>query len=319
VGTVAGTLDHGIRWTLIGPGTISNTGIYVAPSGIAERLTAMVTATSRADPSKSMTAQVAIQPVVAISISPTAGTLTANQKLRFKPEQTGTLNSTVRWSLAGPGNLTADGEYEAPSAIRAEEAARITVTSVADPNKTATAVIVLQPVSVSILPVSTELKASQTAKFYAATPDGNGATVKWSLNGDGSISQEGLYTAPAMIGTDHDVRITATSLADPSRSATASVQLKRYRGALTGVLTWTGAIEKNGTLTIDDAGASRGVLQGAMLPGIPVMIQLDNPQAFRIFKAPGPSNDWKRLTLISVKGKQSNVRITWTVTSLGGN
>jgi hypothetical protein len=89
--------------------------------------------------------------------------------------------------------------------------------------------------------------------------------------------------------------------------------LKRYAGPMTGMLMWSGQVEKNGTITIDDAGTSRGTLKGQMLPGMPVQISIDNNREFALETSPGPSNGWKRLTIRSKRGKAATVTITWSV------
>jgi len=58
---------------------------------------------------------------------------------------------------------------------------------------------------------------------YTVTGSGN-TSVTWSVSPSvGSINSNGLYTAPAVIGTAQSVTVRATSQADPSKSATATV------------------------------------------------------------------------------------------------
>jgi len=80
-------------------------------------------------------------------------------------------------------------------------------------------------VSVGVSPSSTTLSASQS-KLFTATVTGNANTgVTWSLTpAIGSLSN-GLYTAPSVISTPQSVTVTATSVADSSKSASATVQL----------------------------------------------------------------------------------------------
>ena len=80
-------------------------------------------------------------------------------------------------------------------------------------------------VSVGVSPSSTTLGASQS-KLFTATVTGNANTgVTWSLTpAIGSLSN-GLYTAPSVISTPQSVTVTATSVADSSKSASATVQL----------------------------------------------------------------------------------------------
>lgn len=87
--------------------------------------------------------------------------------------------------------------------------------------------IVVEPL-LKILPERSSLYVSQTEKFDAyfnPAPD-SGTDVAWSLNPAlGSIDAEGLYTAPASIASWQGVTVTATSLRDPTMSATAQIWL----------------------------------------------------------------------------------------------
>lgn len=314
---LTGTTNRGLRWSVSGPGYMSKNGVYFAPPVVEEGQVARITATSSADPTKSATALVRLRSVVAISVSPANVSLVASQRVRFSASLSGTTNTAVRWTLSGPGAVSADGEYQAPSLINSEETARITATSNADPSKVAVANVTLQPLMLTITPGSAKLYASQAQRFSVLVVGNNNHQVRWAVAGRGSISQEGVYAAPPLITEDQLVRITATSIVDPSRSASVSVTLKRYDGPMMGTLIWSGTLEKNGTVTIDDAGASRGAIQGEMLPGLPVQIALDDNKNFGVAQAPGPSNGWRRITLNSKKGKGSAVRIKWTVVEGG--
>jgi PKD repeat protein len=80
--------------------------------------------------------------------------------------------------------------------------------------------------AVSMYPPSAVLAAGETASFQAAL-DGCGSSfgVDWSVEeGDagGTITPEGLYTAPSSPGTFH---VVATSKSDPSKRATAAVSV----------------------------------------------------------------------------------------------
>jgi len=79
-----------------------------------------------------------------------------------------------------------------------------------------------QKVSVSIDPMSATVKAGMTQNFTAMVMHASNTAVTWSVqeSGGGSISSEGVYTAPAMAGTYH---VVATSVKDTKRSAVATV------------------------------------------------------------------------------------------------
>ena len=81
-------------------------------------------------------------------------------------------------------------------------------------------------VAVSVTPASATLTASQQKQFTATVSGSSNTAVTWSLSpATGTISASGLYTAPANITTQQTVTIKATSAADTTKSATATVTL----------------------------------------------------------------------------------------------
>jgi DNA-binding CsgD family transcriptional regulator len=83
------------------------------------------------------------------------------------------------------------------------------------------------PVSVTVGPTSASLSPSQSQQFTApVTNDVNNDGVTWLLVPQvGTITPGGLYTAPASIVASQVVTLMATSVADPTKSATAIITL----------------------------------------------------------------------------------------------
>jgi len=85
------------------------------------------------------------------------------------------------------------------------------------------------PVAVSVSPSSATLYGGQTQQFTAAVANANPSEtgVAWSISpaGVGSINSSGLYTAPTTFATEETVTVTATSQADSTKSASATVTL----------------------------------------------------------------------------------------------
>ena len=81
-------------------------------------------------------------------------------------------------------------------------------------------------VSVSIAPASASLGVNQSRTFIATVTGASDNSVTWTASPSnvGKISN-GTYTAPATISTQQTVTITATSVADNTKSATAAVTL----------------------------------------------------------------------------------------------
>ena len=85
----------------------------------------------------------------------------------------------------------------------------------------------LNPISVTISPTTAALYGGGTQQFSATVTNTYFTNVTWSISpgGVGSIDQTGNYTAPAMIGTEQTVTVTATSQADTTKSASATITL----------------------------------------------------------------------------------------------
>jgi hypothetical protein len=83
-----------------------------------------------------------------------------------------------------------------------------------------------------------------------------------------------------------------------------------YNGPRSGLLVWSGKLDKNDTLTIDGVTPSSGSLQGE-LPGVPVNFEIDATN-IGIRENPGAQNGWKRLVLVS-HAKHARITIRWNV------
>jgi hypothetical protein len=81
-------------------------------------------------------------------------------------------------------------------------------------------------ISVSVTPTSSTVYAGSTQQFTATLANALTTGVTWSVNpAVGTISPTGLYTATALISSPQSISIRATSLADPTKFATATVNL----------------------------------------------------------------------------------------------
>ena len=85
------------------------------------------------------------------------------------------------------------------------------------------------PVSVSVTPSKVTVPTGSTQRFVASVTGVNGnPAVTWTLSRNlGKIDKTGLYTPPAFVGGWQTVVVTATSVADPTKSASATVTLHR--------------------------------------------------------------------------------------------
>jgi hypothetical protein len=224
--SVTGTLNLGVTWSLNpNVGTISN-GLYSAPTLVASSQIVTVTATSVVDTTKSASAQVTLQPV-AVSLSPGSASLQASQSQQFTPTITGSSNTGVTWSLNPHVGTISSGLYTAPASLTSTQIITVTATSTADPTKSGSAQVTLVPVvAVSLSPASVTLQGSQTQQFTPSVTGTLNLGVTWSLNPNIGTISNGLYTAPAVVASSQVVTVTATSVADTTKSGSAQVTLQ---------------------------------------------------------------------------------------------
>ncbi|MGB0065347.1 MAG: DUF2341 domain-containing protein, partial [Terracidiphilus sp.] len=168
-------------------------------------------------------------------IAPAAVTLYANQSQQFADPGL----CSVNWSLSAdaPGTLTSGGLYTAPSSITSQQTLIVVATSLANPSQSASATVTLMPpISVVVSPSSVTLNENQTQQFTAMTANSSNPAVIWSISpaGLGTIDQTGAYNAPSSITTQQTVVVTATSVTDPTKSASAMITLSPSVCASTG-------------------------------------------------------------------------------------
>ena len=95
-----------------------------------------------------------------------------------------------------------------------------------DAPKTVTANFTTLPVTISVNPsTAVTLQPGQTQQFTATVGNTANTAVTWTLSGPGTLSGSGLYTAPWNVGYTQYPQVTATSVADPSKSASRGLTL----------------------------------------------------------------------------------------------
>ena len=244
---VANTGNTSVTWSLSGSGcsgsacgSISSSGLYTAPSTVPNPAQVIVTATSVADPAKFSTATVTVIPPVAVTIAPTTAQVVAGTHQQFTATVINTSNTAVTWSLAGSGcsgsacgSISSSGLYTAPSTVPSPAQVTVTATSVADSTKSSSAVVtVILPVAVTISPATAQVLTGAHQQFTANVANTSNTAVTWSLSGSGcsgsacgSLSSSGLYTAPSAVPSPAQVTVTATSVADSTKSSAAIVTI----------------------------------------------------------------------------------------------
>lgn len=177
--------------------------------------------------------------MIAVSVSPNAAGVFLGATQQFTATVTGSANTTVTWTVdniaggnATVGTISAAGLFTAPVNLPNPVMVTVRATSVADATKSATAALTVQSdVAVAVMPAAPSVELGATQQFAAAVT-GSGApnpAVNWAVDGvaggnamTGTIDATGLYTAPMILPAPAAVNITATSVADASKSAGAA-------------------------------------------------------------------------------------------------
>ncbi len=169
-----------------------------------------------------------IKPVV--GVSPRQVSVHAKGSQQFSGMIGGMMDAWVTYAVQeGPagGSIDERGLYTAPEKLGQYH---IVVTSVADPTRFAVAsvsVIPPPPVQLSISPQWITVSGGGTVQFFATVVNTDNTQVTWTVvetdPAAGTVNQGGLYTSTPTGGTFH---VRATSVADPTRSATAEVYVQ---------------------------------------------------------------------------------------------
>jgi hypothetical protein len=218
-------------------GQINASGQYVAPTVVPNPSVVTVRATSTASPTSSGSASVTVIPLPNImSVTPS-------------PVPVGNFTITINGVGFLSGSVIAfDGAALATTFV---SSTRLTATGSAPVAKSSVPVVVNTPdgetsntffvnatapppVSISISPTSATVKVRQTRQFTATVQNNPNTSVVWKVNGVtgghstvGTISTAGLYKAPNTVPNPAVVTVSATSVAEPTKTATAAVTVSK--------------------------------------------------------------------------------------------
>jgi Concanavalin A-like lectin/glucanases superfamily len=196
--TVTNASNKGVTWSIspVGVGSISTSGLYTAPATVTAAQTVTVTATSQADTTASSSATIMLERTVAVSVSPAATTIYANETNLFSATMTNASTSSFAWS-ALLGTITSEGVYTAPSNTgNSALTDTITATSIEYPTKSATATVTVLSGLVGWWP----LDEGTGLVAYDISGQGNNGTwigppspPKWTYYAAGAINSAAGY------------------------------------------------------------------------------------------------------------------------------
>lgn len=181
-------------------------------------------------------------PSVGISVAPATASVPLGELQTFTASISSATNTTVNWSVngipggnVGVGIIDANGVYTAPTILPSPTTVSVQASSAADISKSAAAsVTITSDVSVSVSPpaAAVGLGASQSFAATVNSQANPNRSVSWTLSGGGctgagcgTVDSSGNYTAPQIMPTSPNISLTAVSVADPSKSAAATITL----------------------------------------------------------------------------------------------
>ena len=189
---------------------------------------------------------------VSLSIISSPTHLGASESYQFQASVKNASDISVTWSvsacsLATCGTISSSGVYAAPPFIASATPITVTATSHADSSKSATASLMLMPVSVTLVPNTPARIPPGGTQAFAATLDhdpGN-AGVTWEVSGLGCSGEScgtvteltttsAAYYAPETAPTPSTVTLTAKSVTDSNQRAWAVVTVSALSYRLQG-------------------------------------------------------------------------------------
>ena len=128
------------------------------------------------------------------------------------------------FAAAGGINIAVDRAF--PVTVNNGQITIQFVAVVDNPKINAIEIVTNSGIAVAVAPTSATLAPSGTQQFSATVSGSANQAVTWSISpAFGAISSSGLYMAPGTVAATQNVSVIATSVADPTRSASATVTL----------------------------------------------------------------------------------------------
>ena len=211
--TSSGHPDTAMRWSLSGPactsgcGTVDASGKYTAPQTLPSPASVTLTAQSVADPSKQISATVAITSNFSLQLSAPSSVpagATATIVATLTPVPGSNPSATLAWALSGPGcsgsscgtltvvttqtvggsSLSDSATYTAPGTAPSPNTVTVTVSPQADLSKRAQATVAIQAgINVGVSPSTATLAANHRVTLSAQVNGTSNTGVLWSVNG----------------------------------------------------------------------------------------------------------------------------------------
>jgi hypothetical protein len=192
---------------------------------------------------------------VAVVTAPSQADVEPGTTVQFAAQVTGTLETSVSWSVdeAGGGTVGANGLYTAPATegtyhVRAASAVASgsSATSVVRVKATAPVPAPTPAVAITISPTTATLDACKGQVFTASVTNSSDTAVTWTVTeASGGTVTNGAYTPPQTAGTYH---VVATSVADNTKAAVATITVGPEKVLSVAVVPGSGTVKASGAL-----------------------------------------------------------------------
>ena len=157
---------------------------------------------------------------------------TFNNRVREVDAAAGSINTVAgngTEGSSGDGGPATSAELSGPSAVVGDRKGNLLIAERGGRRIRRVSGIV-PIVGIGVGPSTATVSPGATQQFSASVTNAINTAVTWNLSGTGctgggcgTISPQGLYTAPAAAGSPLTLTVTATSVADDTKSATATV------------------------------------------------------------------------------------------------
>jgi hypothetical protein len=192
---------------------------------------------------------------VVVVTAPSQADVEPGTTVQFAAQVTGTSDLSVSWSVdeAGGGTVGANGLYTAPAT---EGTYHVRAASAVASGSSATSVVRVKAtpqvpgptpaVAITISPTTATLDACKGRVFTASVTNSSDTAVTWTVTeaGGGTVTN-GAYTPPQTAGTYH---VVATSVADKTKAAVATVTVGPEKVLSVAVVPGSGTVQASGAL-----------------------------------------------------------------------
>jgi Ig-like domain-containing protein/ASPM-SPD-2-Hydin domain-containing protein len=194
-----------------------------------------------------------------ITTQPTSQTVTVGQTATFSVTSSGTAPLSYQWRKNGTAISGAtSASYITPATSISDNGSPFTV-AVSNSTGSVTSnaamlTVSTSPVAITVNPNQASVTVGGNQQFSANVTGTSNTAVNWSVSGAGctgaacgTISGGGLYTAPSSVPSPAKVSVNATSVADSTKSVSASVTIVAAAAVLLTISPASASVPTSGT------------------------------------------------------------------------